>query len=252
LLLDVPRLFTDPLATFIRWREEYGDVIRVPVFGTPLVHLGHPEDIRHVLVTHPERYRKTGGVIIATRLLGSGLLSSAEPLHGRQRKIMQPMFHRQRIAAYAELMADAASHGISRWQDGDIVNVSQEMARITLTVAGKAFFSTDFSTHADELARALSVCQQYMQRTFRVLPASVPTPLTVRYTRAVERIDAIIYELIRKRRSRKDRPDDLLTLLIESQYEDGTAVSEKQIRDEVITILLAGHETTANSLVNSP
>ncbi|MDH4070542.1 MAG: cytochrome P450 [Ignavibacteria bacterium] len=248
LIRSVPGLLRDPLGIFLDWKDRYGTVVSVPVRTPPTLHLSDPADLRHILVSHPERYRKTGALIIGRRLIGKGLLASGEPLHSQQRRIAQPHFTRQAVDQFARMMITTTEEMLSQWQTGTVVDIFPQMARLTIAIIGKAYFTNDFTAIADQLYKDFGVCQRYMQKLV-YLPESFPTPGNIRYRRAVARIDRVIRRLIRERQAQeRDRPDDLLTTLIEARDDAGNALSENQVRDEMVNILLAGHETTAIAL----
>ena len=244
LVFSIPHLLRDPLGMFLNWHECYGDTVVVPIRRPPTLHLSNPDDIRHVLTINPMNYRKTGALIIGKRLIGEGLLASGEPLHHRQRRIAQPHFVRHAVESFAPMIEDIASTQTQKWQAGSVVDVFPEMARLTITIIGNAYFSTDLSEESAQLYRDFGTCQQFMQKLIN-LPDTYPTPLSRRYREAVGRIDQIVDRIIRERMDARHRPPDLLTTLLEVKDKKGTGLPRKQIRDELVNILLAGHETTA-------
>jgi cytochrome P450 len=181
--------------------------------------------------------------------MGYGLLTSEEPLHLRQRRLIQPAFHRERMAAYADIMVDRAAHHGERWQHGAVLDLSVEMARLTLDIVSRTLFSADVESEAGEIGQALA--QVVKMYEFLLLPYSdwiekLPLPPIVRIFRARALLDSIIYRLIRERRAAADGDrGDLLSILLAAQDEDGSVMTDKQVRDEALTIFVAGHETTA-------
>jgi len=244
----------DPLRFLTNMSRTYGDVAHFWLGSESFFFLSHPDYIKDVLVTHNTSFMKGRGLQRAKRLLGEGLLTSENPLHQRQRRLAQPAFHRQRIASYASLMVDyAQGHQRERWQDGQTVNMSQEMMHLTLAIVGKTLFDTDTEREADEVRIALSssmVSFTRLMMPFAELMDRLPLPSTRRFQRARERLDAIIYRMIDERRKSGADRGDLLSMLIMSQDEegDGGGMTDEQLRDEAMTIFLAGHETTANAL----
>jgi len=247
------RLTKEPLAFVQRLHREHGDVARFSVAGQPLVLVSDPDRIRDVLVTHARTFHKGRGLERAKLLLGEGLLTSEGEKHLRQRRLAQPAFHRARVNAYGEVMARYAERRVARWTDGERFDLSREMAAYTLAVAGKTLFDADIEDEAPEIGAALAAALAAFN--FSVLPFAglllrLPFPVVRRFRRARARLDATIYRLIAERRaSGEDRGDLLSMLLLAHDTEgDGSGMTDEQLRDEAMTILLAGHETTANAL----
>jgi cytochrome P450 len=207
-----------------------------------------------VLVTHNGNFMKGRGLQRAKRLLGEGLLTSEPPLHRRQRRLAQPAFHKQRIAAYASLMVDYTLRLQSeRWRDGETLDIAQEMMHLTLAIVGKTLFDTETEQEAEEVREALSATMQSFTRfmlPYAELLDRLPLPSTRRFRQARARLDAVIYRIINERRASGTDHGDLLSMLLLAQDEegDGTGMTDEQLRDEAMTIFLAGHETTANAL----
>ena len=244
----------DPLRFLTNTSRSYGDVAHFGLGSQSFFLLSHPDYIKDVLVTHNASFMKGRGLQRAKRLLGEGLLTSENPLHQRQRRLAQPAFHKQRIASYASLMVDyARRHQRERWQDGQTLNMSQEMMHLTLAIVGKTLFDTDTEREADEVRVALSATMVSFTRLmmpFAELLDRLPLPSTRRFVHARARLDAIIYRMIDERRKSGADRGDLLSMLIMSQDDegDGGGMTDEQLRDEAMTIFLAGHETTANAL----
>jgi cytochrome P450 len=259
----LPELRKDPLAFFLRMQREHGDVVRLPV-GPRHVHaLFHPEAVRRVLQDNARNYTKqTRGFDAVRMLLGQGLLTSEGDFWLRQRRLAQPAFHRQRIAGFARTMAESAAALADAWAaeleaagpggPGPVVDVGHAMVRLTLRIAGLTLFSTDVSAGAAEFGRALGVALAYANARINqplALPRSVPTPANRRAEKAAAVLDGVVRGIITRRRQEGGPPDDLLALLMEAvDEESGQRMSDTQLRDEVMTLLLAGHETTANGL----
>jgi cytochrome P450 len=244
----------DPLAFLTGLARAHGDIARFRL-GPIDVHLiSRPDWIRDVLVTHADRFHKGRGLERAKRLLGEGLLTSEDPVHLRQRRMMQPAFHRQRIASYAEVMSAYASRHADGWRDGETRDVALEMSRLTLAIVGKTLFDADVASEADEIGEALTVAMALFGRTFSLpffqILDRLPLPSNRRFERARARIDATIARMIAERRRSPGERGDLLSLLVQAQDTegDGGGMSDTQVRDEAVTIFLAGHETTANAL----
>jgi len=242
-----------PLPYFQNLAREYGDIAYFKIGPQEAFFINHPELIKEVLVTNHQKFLK--GLVLqrAKRLVGEGLLTSEGEFHRRQRRLAQPAFHRQRIATYAEAMTDYANRASERWHDGDTVDMSQEMMRLTLGIVGKTLFDADVYSDSGEVRDAMTVLMELfdtLTMPFFELLQKLPLPQLRRFDTAREKLDRIIYRLIEdRRRSCIDR-GDLLSMLLLAQDEegDGSRMTDKQLRDELLTIFLAGHETTANAL----
>jgi cytochrome P450 len=185
-------------------------------------------------------------------LLGNGLLTSEHEAWRRQRKLAAPAFQHRRIAAYAQAMAEQAERAQQGWADGAQIDVASEMMRLTLGIVGKTLFDADVGGEADQVRAALTTALHYVDaQTSTALPTppNWPTPRNLRNRRAIARLDAIIYRLIAERRATGLDTGDLLSMLLQARDEDdGRGMSDRQVRDEAMTIFLAGHETTAVGL----
>jgi cytochrome P450 len=239
---------------FLEGVARYGDVARFRL-GPVFVYLvNDPELIRSVLVTRADAYHKGRALERARRLLGQGLLTSEDAVHLRQRRLMQPAFHRDRIAGYGETMVRYAARSADRWHTGETIDVHKEMAGLTLAIVGKTLFDADVEAEADEIGKALTEALELFQRLLMVpygeFLEKLPIPSTLRFRSARARLDATIARLIaERRRNPKDRTDLLTLLLLAQDTEgDGGGMTDTQLRDEAMTIFLAGHETTANAM----
>jgi cytochrome P450 len=232
---------------------EYGDLAYVPLGPIGLAVVSHPDLVRDILITHGRNFVKGRGLQRTKRLLGNGLLTSEGEFHLRQRRLAQPAFHRERIASYASAMVRHADRAAHRWRDGMRVDMAQEMARVALAIAGETLFGADVEGEADEIREALTTILSMFN--ISILPFAevldhLPLPMTLRFNRARRRLDATIYRLIDERRASGEDTGDLLAMLMAARDEegDGSGMSDEQLRDEAMTLLLAGHETTANAL----
>jgi cytochrome P450 len=221
--------------------------------GNGFAILNHPDYVRDVLVTRHRTFHKGVGLERARLLLGHGLLTSEDGVHLRQRRLLQPAFHRQRIAAYATTMVDYSRRHTDRWSSGAVVDVAVEMSALALAIAGKTLFDADVKEEATEIGAAVTAAVNSFN--FALLPygdrlARLPIPPAIRFRRARARLDATIYRLIAERRASGATGRDLLSLLVAARDDegDGSGMSDEQIRDEAMTLFLAGHETTANAL----
>ncbi len=255
-IIPVINLFAlrrDPIKFLTDLAREHGDLAYFKLGPQPVFLLNNPDYIRDVLVTHNKNFMKGEGLQRAKRLLGEGLLTSEGEFHLRQRRLAQPAFHRQRIAGYAATMAEYAARMRDEWRPGETRDVALEMMRLTLAIAGKTLFDADVEREADEIGKALTTTFKLFNRVtlpFSQLLDRFPLPSTIRFQKARERLDATIYRIINERRASGADRGDLLSMLIQARDEegDGTGMTDEQLRDEAMTIFLAGHETTANAL----
>jgi cytochrome P450 len=236
-----------------RLAAEHGDVAGFHIGRQPIVLVSDPDRIRDVLVTHGRQFHKGRGLERAKLLLGEGLLTSEDDFHLRQRRLAQPAFHRARIAAYADVMARYARRQADGWRDGDRLDVSREMAAYTLAVVGKTLFDSDIEDQTQDIGESLAAAIEAFN--FSVLPfadllLALPLPVSRRFKRGRDRLDATIYGLVAERRASGEDRGDLLSMLLLAQDDegDGGRMTDRQLRDEALTLLLAGHETTANLL----
>lgn len=240
---------------FLQEMAAYGDISHMAARGMHFYLINHPELIQDVLVTHHRSFVKSRALQMARRLLGDGLLTSEGELHLRQRRLVQPAFHRQRMAAYGQVMATYAEQTADRWQtlvNGAAVDMSQEMMRLTLGIVGKALFDADVEGEAAEIGQALTEALHAVNRLLLPggeLAEKLPLPTNQRAEQALQRLNATVYRIIAERRLRGEDRGDLLSILLETDDEEsGQQMSDEQVRDEAMTLFLAGHETTANAL----
>ena len=241
----------DPAGFLTALARTYGDVAHL-AFGRQRVFLlNHPDLIRDVLVTHNRNFVKGRGIQRARRVLGAGLLTSEGAQHLRQRRLIQPGFHRDRIAAYGALMIDEAARLGAHWADGATLDMHQEMLRLTLAVVGKTLFNVDLEAEAAEIGTALNTLVGMFGSALMPFAEQLeylPLPMVRRFGQARQRLDATIARLIAERRATGDRGDLLSMLLFAQDAGDSAGMSDTQVRDEAMTLFLAGHETTANAL----
>jgi cytochrome P450 len=185
--------------------------------------------------------------------LGEGLLTSEDDFHRRQRRLAQPAFHRNRIASYADVMTQYALRTSEGWRDASQLDMSEEMMRLTLAIVAKTLFDADVEEEANEIGEALTTIISLfnaMLFPFSEVLEKLPLPQNKRFKRAKKRLNETIYRIIDERRRSGEDRGDLLSMLLFSQDEEGTgSMTDEQVRDEVMTLFLAGHETTANALV---
>ncbi|MCU1268228.1 MAG: Cytochrome [Acidobacteria bacterium] len=242
-----------PLPFFQTLAQQYGDISFFKLGGQDAFFLNHPDFIKDVLVTNSQNFMKGLALQRAKRLLGEGLLTSEGEFHRRQRRLAQPAFHRARIASYAASMVDYASLMRTRWRDGATMDISREMMRLTLAIVGKTLFDADVESDAPEVGEAMSVVMDLFNTItipFFELLQKLPLPQLRRFDTARAKLDTIIFRMIEERRRGGRDRGDLLSMLLLAQDEegDGGTMTDAQLRDELMTIFLAGHETTANAL----
>lgn len=239
-----------PVAFLSKLGSEYGTVSHFMLGNIPAYFFNDPETVKDILVTRQGLFIKSRMLQRAKVLLGEGLLTSEGEFHLRQRRMIQPAFHRERLVGYAAVMSEYAVRMRDRWRDGQVLDVADEMMRFTLAVVGKTLFSADVEKEAAEIGQSLTAILEMFD--MMVLPFSeylqkLPLPAMRRFQEGRKSLDDVIYRMIAERRaSRKDHGDLLSMLLMASDEEH--VMSDEQVRDEALTLFLAGHETTANAL----
>jgi len=248
------RLFRETTADFmLQNASRYGDLVHYTAVGRHVYQLNHPDLVQDFFLRDAGRHNR--GVVMrrARVVLGYGLSTSEEPVHMRQRRLMQPAFHRQRIAAYGEVISDYTSQMTSKWQDGAEVDLHAEMLLLALRIVGKCLFDTNVESEVRRIAAAVDAFMGFMPLAF--LPFSeqiekLPIPAMKRIHHGQEELDSLIYGIIRQRRADNVDRGDLLSILLTSVDTEGDTgqMTDEQVRDECLTLMLAGHETTANAL----
>ena len=243
---------TRPLSFLTDVARTYGDVSSFKVGPQTLFLLNHPDLIRDLLVTHDRSFTKSRALQRTRIILGNGLLTSEGDFHRRQRRLVAPSFHRERVARYGEIMATNSKRVAASWREGETINVAHEMMRLALAIVAESLFGTDVSGEADEIGDALSELVDNFNVTlapFMFLFDRLPLPMVKSMKRAIERLDRTVYGMIERRRADGADRGDLLSMLLLAQDEEGGGrMTDEQVRDEVMTLFLAGHETTANAL----
>jgi cytochrome P450 len=249
---SLPEFRRDLLGFLTACARDYGDVVPVRVARRRLLVLSHPDLIEEVLTARARHTTKTAILQMLRPVLGAGLLLSESDTWLRQRRLMQPAFHRQRIAGYGDVMAGYAERGMADWTDGQTRDVHADMMAITQGIVAKTLFDADVSDDAFDVGHALHVLMEDFSRrrmSLFALPRFVPTPARRRARAAVARLDRIVYEIIATRRARGEDRGDLLSILLAARdADDGSRMTDRQVRDEIMTLFLAGHETTAVAL----
>ena len=242
-----------PLPFFQKLAQQYGDISYFQLGPQRAFFLNHPDYIKDVLVTNHQNFMKGLALQRAKRLLGEGLLTSEGSFHRRQKRLAQPAFHRARIASYADVMTEHAATTRDRWHDGETLDISEEMMQLTLGIVGKTLFDADVASDAGEVGEAMTVLLDLFNTLtipFFEIIQRLPLPQFRRFDQAKAKLDAIMYRLVEERRRSSEDRGDLLSMLLLSQDTegDGGQMTDEQLRDELLTIFLAGHETTANAL----
>jgi cytochrome P450 len=242
----------DQLGFYAACAREYGDMVETRMGPFRIVLVYHPDTIEELLVARHRDFVKSPGVRLLRPLLGEGLLLSEGDTWLRQRRLMQPAFHRQRVAGHGDVMVRFTERHASGWKPGDTVDVHAEMMALTQAIVAKTLFDADVSGDAVDAIQAAKVLAESFGarlRSFRLLPYWLPTPMNVRSRRAIRRLDAVVHGIIAARRASGEDRGDLLSMLIHAQdADDGSRMTPLQLRDEVMTIFMAGHETTAVAL----
>ena len=248
-LSDIRR---DPLSFVARLSREYGDVAHFrlgPVHGYLL---NQPDDIEQVLVTHQHRFVKGRSLSGARRLFGNGLLTSDGSLHVRQRRLIGPVFHRARLEDYSGAITAAGIERRDAWRDGDTIDLAAEMSGLTLAITSRILFGGDGDAVAAEIREPLKESTSLLEVAvlpFAAITDLLPLPHARRFRAARAALDRVVNRVIERRRRERNGCGDIVSLLLSARDEEtGAPMSDTQLRDEVVTLLLASHETTANAL----
>ena len=241
----------DPLGFLAACARDYGDIVRYRIAHFTTYLLNHPEFSEYVLVTNTRNFVKGRALQAGRDLLGNGLLMSEGDEWLRQRRLVQPAFHRDRIAASGNVIVGYAQQMLATWQPGETRDMHQEMIRLTLAIIAQIFFNTSVGEEADAVGAALyDFLEEFKHQvdTAMLIPQWIPTPGRLRAQKAIGRLEAIIYRLIHERRGSGLDNGDLLSMLLRAEDASGAAMTDRQLRDEVMTLFLAGHDTTAVTL----
>jgi cytochrome P450 len=247
----VPEYGADPIGSMLHWRDVYGDFVPVR-FGPFRAHVAFgPAEIEETLTDHAADFRKAFGTRMLIPLLGNGLLTAEGDEWLRNRRLASPAFHRDRVAGYGRTMSRYAEDAVETWRDGATVDLHDAMTELTLRIVARTLFDTDVTPRIEEVAKVGTQIQDFYYLRFAslrfLIPTWLPTPGNRRLGQAIRRLDEVVYGIMRERRTGEDR-GDLLSLLLLVRDEDGAGMTQRQVRDEVMTLLMAGHETTAIAL----
>ncbi len=246
------RSFRRDAPAFLTRLAQLGDVTSFRMGPIQGYFINHPDLIRDVLVVNAHKFKKGRALQRAKSLLGEGLLTNEGEAHLRRRRMIQPAFHRGRIAEYARTMTEYAERRSATWRDGEVCDIDKEMMHLTLQIVAKTLFSSNVDDEADEIGASMTTIVEmfnYLLLPFSEWLQKLPLPQSRRFARARDTLDSVIYRIINERRADGEDKEDLLSMLLHAQDEDdGTTMTDEQVRDEALTLFLAGHETTANAL----
>lgn len=251
LLGSLQEVNRDPLAAITRWARTYGDIVHFKLLNFNVFLLAHPDLVEQVLITQNRNFRKSRDYSGLVPVLGRGLLTSEGDFWMRQRRLMQPAFYHDRVQSYAAIMTGYTEQMLETWRDGETRDIHEDMMALTLRIVVKALFGADVRDEAPAIGEALTDVLRSLTTESMFFPAlqRMPTRRNRRLRRAIARLNQTIYRIIHERRAgRKAETPDVLEILLAARDEDGSAMSDEQIRDEVMTLFLAGHETTALAL----
>ncbi|TGM97457.1 cytochrome P450 [Leptospira dzoumogneensis] len=246
----VSKLAKDPIGFFQLMQSKFGNSARFGLRQVVFHLITQPEDIKRVLQENNQNYHKGVFYKELGRILGKGLLNSEGEFWKKQRKLIQPSFHKQRISEFVEIMAQETEKTSESWKKISSLDISKEMMRLTFAIVGRTLFRTEVESYAARIEHSLKIALELVtKRITRIFPFpfSWPTPENLKLKRALKDMHSVVDELIAERK--KNPSNDLISMLLEVRDEEtGETMSESQVRDEAITLLLAGHETTANAL----
>lgn len=240
----------DPLGFLIHCSQGYGDVVKLRLLHIPVYLLLNPDDIEHVIVTRHRNFVKSRMYKLGSTLLGQGLPMSEGDFWLRQRRLSQPAFHRERIDGYGQIMVDHAERMLSDWKDGQVLDIHRTLLHLSVGIATKTLFNCELDDASEGISGACEDALKGIAARFSnpILPERVPTPSNVRYLGAVQRLNNIVYRIIQERRAKAEDTGDLLSMLLQARDEDGNGMTDLQLRDETLALLLGGFETTATAL----
>lgn len=234
-----------------RCARDYGDIVLYRFLRVPICQLTHPDDIEAVLVQNASNFHKSRDYLALEFILGRGLLTNEGHSWQTQRQLIQPAFRHENISAYARIMADSAAAHLSRWRDRQTCNLHHEMADLTLDIVTKSLFGSKLSHDTRAIGTEVAAV---MERFFSqaalsfLLPDGFPIPKSPRLLRSRRHLNRVIFSIIRDRRASPAPATDLLQTLLTAADDEGVRMDDVQLRDEIMTLFLAGHETTANAL----
>ena len=240
----------DPLGFLTRCARKYGDVVRLRAPGLTFYQLNHPEHIEHVLRTHHRDFIKWKPLRDTAPLFGQGLLTSEGEHWRQQRRLATPSFQSRQVQTYAGTMVEYTTRMLDGWQPGATRTISKDMTGLTLAILVRTLFDVDLGGEGRAMGPILAGVLDYYGDPVNslLLPSWLPTPSALRFRRSVRHLDALIGRLIDERRARPEEGQELLSRLLAARDEDGRGMSDRQLRDELVTLAFAGHKTTAAAL----
>jgi cytochrome P450 len=240
----------DPLGFVERAKRDYGDVVLLRLGNLRTYLVSHPEHIESILRGHADNLHKDRMTRWLIPLLGEGLLTSEDAHWRRQRKLAQPSFQHQQIERYGAVMVEYTERMLQTWRDGEVRDPHEDLMRLTLGIVARTLFDAELSGDAEAVGESLAVVMNHFMSPMRWFPLVdyLPLPSSRRYWRSIRRIDEIIYRIIRIRRESGQDTGDLVSRLLAARDDEGKGMTDRQLRDEVVTLVLAGHETTALAL----
>lgn len=253
----IPEIMRDPLRFLMINAAEHGDFIHYPLGLWEVYQVNHPAIIKHILQDHSRNYSKnTIQYNTLSQVTGRGLLTSDGDFWLKQRRLMQPAFHRRRLQSYGDVIVQATTAMMDRWEQGkagqDPLDIDAEMMQVALEIVGKTFFNIDLRHEAPEMTEGVLEMLEYVvyrSQTPVAPPLSWPTGRNRRYRSAMSKLEQVVYDTIAERRTSADDRGDVLSMLLAARDEEtGQPMSDDQIRDEMVTLLIAGHETVASAL----
>jgi cytochrome P450 len=252
-LIGAARSFArDPLAFLTGVADKYGDIANFRLGGIDVFFVRHPDYVREVLITQRASFTMTSLRAKINAVVGEGLFTSRGELHARQQRLMLPVFRKSRIEAYAGQMAELSRRARDQWQSGSTIDIADEMMKLTMLIAAQALFEQDIGDDTQAVSHNIDTVLEFFTRLsspFLKLSLALPLPSSLRFKKAVRDLDTVIYRMIERRRDTAASGKDLLSLLMQAKDDEtNVQMTEKQLRDEVLTLLIAGHETTANVL----
>ena len=252
LLGNLPAFAADILGFLTRCTREYGDTVFLRLPGRVAFILNRPEDIENVLLTQRTNFVKHSFFWRhVTAIFGNGLLTSEGEFWLRQRRLAAPAFHPERIAAYGDVMAAYTERQAAAWRDGDVRDVHPDMMRVTMEIVSKTLFDVELDKDVGEIGRSFDMVVREIAKRFRrpvKIADWIPLPGNLRYRRGVALLDRLVSRILAERRAQPGDRGDLLSMLMAARDDEGRPMSDRQLRDELITLFLAGHETTAIAL----